>query len=95
MSAAEDPSPVLCTSGRRTPVCMNGGSWERDCVVGGRLREASWMCQGTQLSIWKCGGYEVQNADLCALRVKVVITDDDDVQTGCEKGAEGSRALDF
>lgn len=38
MRAAEEPSPVLATSGRRTLVGLNGGNCASEDSVGGRLR---------------------------------------------------------
>lgn len=41
MSAADEPSPVLWTSARRTPVDANGGMDESECIVRGRFRLSS------------------------------------------------------
>lgn len=42
MSAAEDPSPVLCTSARVTPVYANGGILDSDETRGSSPSSASW-----------------------------------------------------
>jgi hypothetical protein len=39
--AAEDPKPVLCTSGNLTPVELKGVISDREARVRGRLKEAS------------------------------------------------------
>ena len=41
MRAADEPSPVLCTSARVTPVGANGGIWASDDTRGSRPSSAS------------------------------------------------------
>lgn len=41
-SAADEPSPVLCTSPREPPVCANGGKRASDASRGGRPSSVSF-----------------------------------------------------
>ena len=57
ISAADDPMPVLCTSGSRTPVLLNGGSFSSDSRVGGRFCAESCGEQLNTRVSEKSGGY--------------------------------------
>lgn len=75
ISAAEDPSPVLWTSERRTSVGQNEGMLESDLIVRGSPRASScilvlnWANRSRNL-----------NAHSCTLRIKIIIPNDGDIK---------------
>ena len=76
MRAAEEPSPVLCTSDMCTPVGRNGGSCFRESMVGGRFREESWDIDDGQSLRFKAES----ETYLCSLRIEIIITKDCDIE---------------
>lgn len=76
MSAAEEPSPVLCTSASCTPVLLKGGIWAKEASVGGSFFASS-------CTIWSVNINETvegKATHLGPLRVEVIVPDDSDVE---------------
>lgn len=78
MSAAEDPRPVLATSASSTPVGLNGGICAREVSETGRLRLLSYRKIGGLVT--STGRIGEKETCLVLLRVKVVISDNGDVE---------------
>ena len=93
MSAAEEPRPVLATSASATPVGLKGGISAREASETGRLRLLSFTGHRQQ-AVFSCCCKRARNRRrektcLVLLRVKVIISDNSDV----EARAQGSSEL--
>lgn len=94
MSAAEEPRPVLATSASATPVGLNGGIASRESSDTGRLRLLSYRKTDGRIG-YASGRGRRRETCLVLLGVKVIISDDCDVEAGTQSLFELCGAFRF